>query len=121
MNVLHCLRHMVGRSLFFRLVVLFLSYLHLSACQEDSAVPLDDTDRCFAGFYSDYLVHSGVSAHEEDVVLAPLPEKELEAMLARHALSRERMEKRLELYRKQPQRWKRVVELVRAEVRKKKP
>jgi len=98
-----------------------LSFTLLAACQLQSDVTLDRTDRHFAVFYSDYLIGSGVTSRNEDVVLVPPSGEELQQMLARHALTPEDFRKRVVLYGKQPERWKKVLVLVRAEIRKKRP
>jgi len=102
-------------------VSLLLPLLLLAGCSAGRDVSLDAVDRRFAAFYSDYLIASGVSAQSEDVSLAlPFP-RELDLMLSRHSLTGGEFQRRMKLYGEQPERWKKVVELVRKDIRKKKP
>ncbi len=102
-------------------VSLLLPLLLLAGCGAGRDVSLDGVDRRFAAFYSDYLVGSGVSAQSEDVALVPPSARELELMLARHSLTGDEFQRRMKLYREQPERWKKVVTLVRKDAGKKRP
>ncbi|MCF8383868.1 MAG: hypothetical protein K9G39_09835 [Chlorobium sp.] len=115
----------MDRGMKFRLlhacVSLLLPLLLLVGCGTGRDVPLDGVDRRFAAFYSDYLVGSGVSAQSDDVALTPPSARELDEMLGRHSLTGDEFQRRMKLYRAQPERWKKVVALVRTDIRKKRP
>ncbi|MBM3162541.1 MAG: hypothetical protein FJZ79_04335 [Chlorobi bacterium] len=119
MNVQRITRRALCRARLPAAVFLLLSAAMLCGClQGKQAVP-DAADRRFAAFYSDYLVGSGVTSRNEEVVLAPPTGSELERMLARHSMKPEEFQKQVRLYREQPERWKNVLVLIRSEVRKK--
>ncbi|NTV99495.1 MAG: hypothetical protein HGA70_10080 [Chlorobiaceae bacterium] len=88
-------------------------------CSEKKTFSLDKDDIHFAGFYSDYLLQSGVAAGNEDGSLVALDAGELNTLLLRHALNRELLSRKMELYRDNPGRWRSVLVLVRENIRKK--
>ena len=91
----------------------------LSGCSEKKLSPLDKDDVHFAGFYSDYLLESGVATSNEDVVLTLLDSGDINELLVRHALTRERLNRKMEAYKKNPELWKSILVRVRANVFKK--
>lgn len=112
-----------NRSIRFRLLHAFmpllLSLATLAGCSSARDVRLDGVDRRFAAFYSDYLIASGVISRSEDVALVPPSAPDLDLMLSRHSLTEREFQRRMKLYREQPERWKKVVALVRTDIRKK--
>ncbi len=91
----------------------------LSGCGEKRVSPLDRDDVHFAGFYSDYLLKSGVATGNEEVALSSLDSAEINELLLRHALTRERMTRKIEVYKKNPELWKLILVQVRANIFKK--
>ncbi len=91
----------------------------LSGCGEKGVSPLDRDDVHFAGFYSDYLLKSGVATGNEEVALSSLDSAEINELLASHALTRERMTRKMEVYKKNPELWKLILVQVRANIFKK--
>jgi len=91
----------------------------LSGCGQKGAPTLDRDDVHFAGFYSDYLLKSGVATGNEDRALFSLDSAEINELLQRHALTRERLTRKIELYKKNPELWKLILVQVRANIFKK--
>ncbi len=102
-----------GLSLFFALALVF------SGCSEKKSSQLDQQDIRFAGFYSDYLLLSGVTATEGGVTFASLESAELQELLLRHTLTREQLNLKVELYKDNPELWQKVLLQVRQNIRKK--
>ncbi|WP_449258467.1 hypothetical protein [Chlorobium limicola] len=103
------------------LLLLVLVALSFSGCRLSRSDGLDAVDIRFAAFYSDYLIAAGVTSRDEEVVLAPLSTASMRSMLARHSMTPEVFRKRVQLYGEQPERWKKVIALVRSNVWKKSP
>ncbi|NTV06415.1 MAG: hypothetical protein HGA59_07920 [Chlorobiaceae bacterium] len=103
------------RKSFFCFVICCL----LSGCSEDTLSRLDKDDIHFAGFYSDYLLKSGVVTDNEDIVLAALDAADINELLVRHALTRESLKSKIEKYKKNPELWRLVLVQVRANIVKK--
>ncbi|MBM3423292.1 MAG: hypothetical protein FJY09_08645 [Chlorobi bacterium] len=103
------------------LLLVALVALSVSGCLPSASDGLDEVDIRFAAFYSDYLVAAGVTSRDEEVVLAPLSTASMRTMLARHSMTPEVFRKRVQLYGEQPERWKKVIALVRSNVWKKSP
>lgn len=121
MDVQNKIRRNTGAHAASVLLLLLLPFTLLASCQFSPDVTLDRADRRFASFYSDYLIGSGVTSRNEDVMLAPPSGDELRKMLDRHDLTPGEFRKRIRLYREQPERWKKVLALVRTEVQRKRP
>lgn len=116
--------HGLFRRVSMRIHIVFLIValmLPVSGCRTAGHTELDAVDIRFAAFYSDYLIASGVTSRDENVVLAPLSGTRMNRMLADHAIKPETFRKRVQLYGEQPERWKKVIALVRSNVRKKAP
>ena len=103
------------RASFFCLVFAFT----LLGCGEKKSSLLDQDDIRFAGFYSDYLLVSGVIASDETAVLAVHYSTELDSLLLRHAMTREILSRKVQLYKESPELWRSVLVQVRANIRKK--
>jgi hypothetical protein len=98
----------------------FVCCFVLSGCSETKLPSLDKDDIHFAGFYSDYLLQSGVVAGDkEDVVLAALDTNDINELLVRHALTPERLNRKTEEYKKNPELWRLVLVQIRANIVKK--
>ena len=82
----------------------------LSGCSEKRLSPLDRDDVHFAGFYSDYLLESGVAVGNAGARLSRLDSADINELLARHALNRESLNRKMALYRKNPELWSRIQE-----------
>ncbi len=91
----------------------------LLGCSEKKSFSLDKDDIRFAGFYSDYLLESGVVAAHEAVALSALDPSEINALLARHALTRDRMNRKIAAYKRNPELWRSVLLQVRIRILKK--
>ena len=91
----------------------------LLGCSEKKSSSLDKDDIHFAGFYSDYLQESGVVAAHEAVALSSLDPSEINGLLARHGLTRERMNRKMAMYKKNPELWRSVLLRVRVNILKK--
>jgi hypothetical protein len=100
------------------LICLVFGYV-LSGCGEKSISPLDKDDIRFAGFYSDYLLELGVVTGNEADVLAALDSSQINVLLARHALTRESLNRKVEAYKKSPVLWQSLLVLVRSNLLKK--
>ncbi len=101
---------------------LFFVLLSVVCCQDAVKINLsrlDKDDIHFAGFYSDYLLKSGVVTDNEDVVLAALDAADINELLVRHALTRESLKSKIEKYKKNPELWRLVLVQVRANIVKK--
>ncbi len=93
--------------------------LALTGCNPNSSSVLDQDDVRFAGFYSDYLLESGVTEGDEGLKPATPATAELDTLLAGHYLTRERFNVKITAYRANPERWRAVLLLVRENIRKK--
>ena len=91
----------------------------LSGCSGKSVSPLDKDDIRFAGFYSDYLLESGVVTGNQADVLTALDSTGINALLVRHALTRESLNRKIESYKKSPELWQSILVQVRANLLKK--
>jgi len=91
----------------------------LLACSEKKTSVPDRDDIRFAGFYSDYLLQTGIAAGDGDVPLVALDSGQLNTLLLRHALTRELLGSRMERYRDNPELWRSVLVMVRENIRKK--
>ena len=91
----------------------------LSGCSEKRLSPLDRDDVHFAGFYSDYLLESGVAVGNAGARLSRLDSADINELLARHALNRESLNRKMALYRKYPELWRSILVQVRANIFKK--
>ncbi len=103
------------RSSFFCLLFICA----LSGCGGEKLVRLDKDDVRIAGFYSDYLVLSGITPHDGGEGLAQLNSTDIDELLLRHALTRESLARKREVYMRNPELWRSVLELVRLNIRKK--
>lgn len=118
---LQCLFRRLYARIHAALLLVVLLALSFSGCRPSSRDGLDAVDIRFAAFYSDYLVAAGVTSRDEEVVLAPLSTASMQSMLARHSMTPEVFRKRVQLYGEQPERWKKVIAMVRSNVWKKSP
>jgi hypothetical protein len=101
------------RNLFFYLLLC----LPIAGCYDEPSTVLDKDDIRFAGFYSDYLHYSGVTAVKEGSVPVVLDSADINALLARHALTREKAERKIYAYKLNPERWQLVLDQVRLHIR----
>jgi len=108
------LRH-TYRVSFFSLLFCAL----LLGCSEDKKVALDRDDIHFAEFYSDYLLHSGVTVSSSDQALVALETSEISELLVSHALTPESFHRKSELYRNNPSLWQLVLLQIRANIQNK--
>jgi hypothetical protein len=88
----------------------------LLGCSEKKAFLLDKEDIHFAGFYSDYLLESGVVSANENLVLSALDSSNINKLLARHALTRERLSRKVVDYKNNPELWRLVLVRVRTNI-----
>jgi hypothetical protein len=91
----------------------------LLGCSENKPSKLDQDDIRFAGFYSDYLLRAGVTAGDDAIVSATFDSTELNDLLVRHALTRERLTIKVQSYKQNPELWQQVLVLVRENIHKK--
>ncbi|WP_076790398.1 hypothetical protein [Chlorobium sp. KB01] len=91
----------------------------LFGCSEKKVSKLDMDDIRFAGFYSDYLLQSGIPAGDDVIVSALLDPAQLDTLLVRHTLSRERFTFKTQTYSRNPDLWRLVLLQVRENIRKK--
>jgi|WetSurMetagenome_2_1015567.scaffolds.fasta_scaffold92267_2 hypothetical protein len=101
------------------LTILLTAMLMFAGCIDNGTRVLDKDDIRFAGFYSDYLDYSGVTpagANETPVVLAS---PDINALLAKHNLDREKLARKMISYRSDPDRWQLVLDQVRLHIRQK--
>ncbi|NTU43902.1 MAG: hypothetical protein HGA99_00045 [Chlorobiaceae bacterium] len=101
----------------FTLCLIFSSAL--LGCSEKKLSKLDQDDIRFAGFYSDYLLQSGIPAGDDVIVSAVLDAAQLDTLLLRHTLSRERFAFKAQSYSRNPDLWRLVLLQVRENIRKK--
>jgi hypothetical protein len=91
-----------------------------TGCDNPQSITLDQDDARVAGFYCDYLIHSGVAPSAVGVSnLAHLSSAEIDTLLARHYLTRESFNRQVWLYKRSPERWQAVLDLVQRNIRKK--
>ena len=105
----------IFRASFYCLVAGFI----LLGCAEKKSFTLDKDDIRFAGFYSDYLLLSGVPGEKDTVVLNAPNSADINALLVRHALTRESLNRKTEAYKQNPDLWREVLLQVRENIRKK--
>ncbi|NMW21115.1 MAG: hypothetical protein HKK67_05675 [Chlorobiaceae bacterium] len=91
----------------------------LWGCSDNKPVSLDKDDVRFAGFYSDYMLLSGVLDGNETHALSAVNPAELNELLVRHALTRESLTRKTALYKENPELWRAVLVQVRENIRKK--
>ncbi len=104
------------RSFFCGIVLCCL----FTGCDNPQSITLDQDDARVAGFYCDYLIRSGVAPSAAGVSnLAHLSTAEIDTLLVRHYLTRESFNRRLLFYKRSPERWQAVLELVQLNIRKK--
>lgn len=104
----------------FRLSFIFILFSALLfGCSEEKKVALDRDDIHFAGFYSDYLLLSGVTSSNSVVTLTALDSSEITGLLVTHALTPESFRRKSEIYRNNPHLWRLVLLQIRANIQKK--
>lgn len=91
----------------------------LLGCSEEKKVALDRDDIHFAEFYSDYLLHSGVTVSNSEATLVALETSEISELLVSHALTPESFHRKSELYRNNPSLWRLELLQIRANIQKK--
>ncbi len=91
----------------------------LLGCSDKKSFTLDKDDIRFVGFYSDYLLLSGVPGEKETVALKSPDYAECNDLLLRHALTRESLNRKTEAYKQNPELWREVLLQVRESLRKK--
>ena len=91
----------------------------LLGCSDKKSFTLDKDDIRFVGFYSDYLLLSGVPGEKETVALKSPDSAECNDLLLRHALTRESLNRKTEAYKQNPDLWREVLLQVRENIRKK--
>ncbi len=91
----------------------------LLGCTDKRSFTLDKDDIRFVGFYSDYLLVSGVPGEKESVVLNAPNSIAINELLTRHALTRESLNRKTEAYKQNPELWREVLLQVRESIRKK--
>jgi hypothetical protein len=104
---------------FRRSLFCFVFGCALLGCSEQKTFLLDKDDIHFAGFYSDYLLESGVVPANENLVLSSLDSSDINVLLVRHALTRERLNRKIVAYKNNPELWRSVLKRVRANILKK--
>ena len=97
------------RSSFFCLLFICA----LSGCGGEKSVRLDKDDIRIAGFYS------GITPHDGGAGLVLLNSTDIDELLLSHALTRESLARKREVYMRNPELWRSVLELVRVNIRKK--
>ncbi|MEI8185782.1 MAG: hypothetical protein WCG19_03700 [Chlorobiaceae bacterium] len=107
---------MTLRNTFRTSFLLLFFCFSLLGCNEKKSFTLDKDDSRFVGFYSDYLLLSGVPGENDAVVL---DSAELSDLLVRHALTRESLTRKTEAYKQHPELWRAVLIQVRENMRKK--
>ncbi len=105
----------IFRASFFCLLVGSI----LSGCTEKKSFTLDKDDIRFVGFYSDYLLVSGISGEKGPDVLNTPNSADIQALLLQHALTRESLNHKTEVYKQNPDLWREVLLQVRENIRKK--
>lgn len=99
--------------------VLLAASIALSGCFDNGTPTLDNDDIRFAGFYSDYLLYSGVApagSQDTPVVLAT---SDIRVLLQRHNLDQERLARKIAAYRNSPELWQLVLRQIRLHIRQK--
>ena len=92
----------------------------LSGCVDQKPLTLDQDDVRVAGFYADYLLVSGVSSGAGAGKELAVPDStDLNALLVRHYLTLESLNRKTELYKRNPLLWRAILEQVRLNIRKK--
>jgi hypothetical protein len=91
----------------------------LLGCSDNKPSTLDQDDIRFAGFYSDYLLQSGVADRENAIAATSFDSAQLDTLLVRHALDRPRFTAKVQSYRRNPELWRLVLVQVRENIRKK--
>ncbi len=99
--------------------ILLVLTLALTGCFGDGAPVLDKDDIRFAGFYSDFLQSSGVAPASADQTPVLLATSDIGSLLARHNLDKDRLARKMALYRSDPDRWELVLDQVRLHIRQK--
>ncbi len=108
------LRH-TFRVYFFSLLFCALFF----GCSKEKKAALDRDDIHYAGFYSDYLLLSGVTVSNSDATPAALDSSVISELLVSHALTPESFHRKSELYRNNPQLWRLMLVQIRANIQKK--
>ncbi|MEI6638491.1 MAG: hypothetical protein FDX02_04055 [Chlorobium sp.] len=92
----------------------------LAGCVEQKPLALDKDDLRIAAFYGDYLLLSGVPPDVgagQDIAL--LDSTDISALLVRHELTQEALNRKIEVYKRNPYLWRSVLQQVRLVIRKK--
>ncbi|MEI6692460.1 MAG: hypothetical protein WCL43_07025 [Chlorobium sp.] len=100
------------------LLAFILTVAFLGCAKKQSAV-LDKDDIRFAGFYSDYLLISGVAENKDEVVLTAVSTSQLDKLLEHYTLTRESLKLKTLRYKQNPELWRAVLVTVRDNIRKK--
>ncbi len=92
----------------------------LAGCVEQKSLALDKDDVRVAAFYADYLLISGVSSGVGTGRDLALPDSaDINELLVRHELTREGLNRKIEVYKRNPYLWRSVLQKVRLVIRKK--
>ncbi|NTW52629.1 MAG: DUF4296 domain-containing protein [Chlorobiaceae bacterium] len=101
-----------------RLPVLLVFGLLLVGCGLQGRPKLDAADIRFAAFYSDYLSRSGVSTKGGGEPSQTLTSVGLDTLFARHGIDQKGFDAKLQVYSRDPQLWREVLEQVRKNLHK---
>ena len=89
----------------------------ISGCVEKRHLLLDQDDIRYAGFYCDYLLESGVvSASGGQAALSRLDSADLNELLGTHSLTLESLSRKTEVYKRNSELWRAVLEQVRMNI-----
>ena len=92
----------------------------LCACDDQQPIILGQDDARVAGFYCDYLILSGVAPGVGGVLqLVQLDSADLDTLLVRHYMTRESLNRMVLVYKRNPERWRAVLEQIQLNIRKK--
>ena len=105
-------------NLLRRLPIFIAFVLSLTGCGLQGHPKLDATDLRFAAFYSEYLARSGTSSKDEGVPPSAMSSAGLDSLFARHGIDQKTFDAKLQVYSRNPQLWREVLEQVRTNLRK---
>ena len=88
--------------------VTVIAMFSLQGCAESGPPALNEADKRFAAFYTDYMLLSGVAVNEADSA-ALMGIQEIDSLLEVHAFTMQMFNERADVYRQEPKLWRAVL------------
>lgn len=96
-----------------RQLFLFAFVLMFTFSCSGSPQGLDDDERRFAGFYAEYLLLTSVHMDDTAVPVRLADDGELDSLLSRHGIGMDDVERLVQRFASDPERWRLVLETAR--------